>query len=174
MPTYQEQRHLPYSADQIFNLVADVEHYPAFLPWVLEARIIAKSENAFTADLDIGYKFIRETYRSEVILTPHKRIDIRYISGPFHHLTNYWIFTPCADSAEIQKTYQDVTQDATKGVNVDFYIDFAFKSSIFQSLMQTLFSEIVQRMIRSFEKRADHLYASSHHQHKEKQKCNVH
>lgn len=169
MPIYQEQRYLPYAADQIFNLVADVERYPTFLPWVLDARIVARSDHSFTADLDIGYKFVRETYRSEVILTPHERIDIRYISGPFHHLTNYWIFTPALlGGTGAQEPHQNTGQ----GVNIDFYIDFAFKSSIFQSLMQTLFSEVVQRMIRSFEKRADHLYGPLN-KHGEEKKCNA-
>jgi coenzyme Q-binding protein COQ10 len=142
MPTHAEKRILPYLPEQIFDLVANVERYPEFLPWVISTQIINRQENSFVADLTVGYKFISDSYRSEVVLYPHHRIDINYVNGPFKYLNNHWIFS----------------QYDEKHVEVDFYIDFEFKSSVLQGMMQTVFSEVVKRMIQSFEKRAAEIY----------------
>lgn len=142
MPTHAEKRLLPFRAKQIFDLVADVEKYPEFLPWVLSATILSKEENKFTADLEIGYKIIRTSYRSEVILTPDQTIDIRYINGPFQRLNNHWNFK------EINEEWMEV----------DFFIDFDFQSSYLQVVLQSAFSEVVKRMIQAFEKRAAEIY----------------
>ena len=142
MPIHAEKKILPYTAEQIFNLVADVEKYPEFLPWVSQARIINNKENNFVAELDIGYKALTSSYCSQVVLHPHSRIDINYINGPFRYLNNHWQFTPLNE----------------KLTTIDFYIDFEFQSSYLQLLMQSVFSEAVKRMIGSFEKRAASLY----------------
>lgn len=138
MPTHAERRVLPYSAEDMFNLVAGVEKYPEFLPWVISSTVKERKEASFLADLTVGYKFLRETYTSEVILTPYRRIDVNYLSGPFKKLNNHWIFESLSENS----------------VALDFYIDFEFKSSLLQSLMQTVFSEIIKQMIGAFEKRA--------------------
>lgn len=142
MPTHAEKRLLPFRAKQIFELVADVEKYPEFLPWVLSATILSKGDNKFTADLEIGYKIIRTSYRSEVILTPDQTIDVRYIIGPFQRLNNHWHFKEIND----------------KWMEVDFFIDFDFQSSYLQVILQSAFSEVVKRMIQAFEKRAFEIY----------------
>lgn len=142
MPTHAEKRILPYRAEQIFDLVTDVEKYPEFLPWVLSAKIIKRESDRFTADLEIGYKIIRASYRSEVVLTPHKTIDINYINGPFHYLNNHWNFRQLNE----------------KLMEVDFFIDFEFQSSYLQTLLQSAFGEVVRRMIQAFEKRAASIY----------------
>ncbi len=142
MPTHAEKRILPYRCEQIFDLVANVEAYPEFLPWVISARTISRKENGFIADLAVGYKFLSDSYRSEVILHPHHRIDVLYVNGPFKYLNNHWNFT----------------QVDEKHVEVDFYIDFEFKSGLLQNMMQTVFSEVVKRMIQAFEKRAAEIY----------------
>jgi len=79
MPRHSERRLLPYAPEILYAIVADVERYPEFLPWVLSADIIDKTDRGFLADLTVGYKIFQDTYRSEVILAPHQRIDIRYI-----------------------------------------------------------------------------------------------
>lgn len=142
MPTHAEKRILPYQVEQIFDLVADVEKYPEFLPWVLSAKIIQRTHDRFIADLEIGYKMIRTSYRSEVILTPHNAIDTHYMNGPFHHLNNHWAFTQLNE----------------KLMEVDFFIDFEFQSSYLQTLLQATFGEVVKRMIQAFEKRAAAIY----------------
>lgn len=142
MPTHAEKRILPFKAKQIFDLVADVEKYPDFLPWVISAKIISREDNKFIADLEIGYKIIRTSYRSEVILTPHQTIDINYVDGPFRYLNNHWHFK------ELGETLMEV----------DFFIDFDFQSSYLQILLQSTFTEVVKRMIQAFEKRAAEIY----------------
>ena len=150
MPCYKEKRVLPYTPEQLFSLVADVGRYPEFLPWILSTRLSDMSNHSstfssptqFTADVDVGYKIVRESYRSRVLLTPFERIDIEYISGPFKHLHNYWAFKPQANNT----------------VLVDFFIDFEFKSSMLHMVMQPLFSEAVSRLITAFETRAKNIY----------------
>lgn len=142
MPTHAEKRILPYRAEQIYDLIANVELYPEFLPWVQSTNVISRTENSFVADLAVGYKFLSDAYRSEVILHPHHRIDVLYVKGPFKHLNNHWIFTQLDE----------------KHVEVEFYIDFEFKSGLLQGMMQSVFSEVVKRMIHAFEKRAAEIY----------------
>jgi coenzyme Q-binding protein COQ10 len=142
MPTHAEKRILPFKAKEIFDLVADVEKYPDFLPWIISAKIISREDNKFIADLEIGYKIIRTSYRSEVILTPHQTIDINYVDGPFRYLNNHWHFKELDE----------------KLMEVDFFIDFDFQSNYLQVLLQSAFTEVVKRMIQSFEKRASEIY----------------
>jgi len=138
MPRHTEKRTLPYPPETLYAIVADVKRYPEFLPWVLEADIIKTTERGFLADLTVGYKLFQDTYRSEVVLTPHERIHIQYINGPFKHLHNHWVFTPAASNS----------------VDIDFFIDFEFQSSLFQSMIQSVFTEAVKKMITAFEERA--------------------
>ena len=138
MPRHTEKRTLPYPPETLYAIVADVKRYPEFLPWVLEADIIKQTDQGFLTDLTVGYKLFQDSYRSEVILTPHERIDIRYIKGPFKHLHNHWTFAP----------------SSSNGVDIDFFIDFEFQSSLFQSLIQSVFTDAVKKMITAFEERA--------------------
>lgn len=143
MPTHAEKRYLPYTHEKLFELVADVERYPEFLPWCVAARIRKRDGDAFFADLVIGFKMIRERYTSKVILDREgRRIDVQYTEGPFHHLNNHWIFTPADDG----------------GTNIDFYVDFEFRSKLLQKVIGALFNEAVRLMVASFEKRARQLY----------------
>jgi coenzyme Q-binding protein COQ10 len=143
MPTHAEQRYLPYRPDQLFDLVADVEKYPEFLPWCVASRIRKRDGDIFFADLVIGFKMIRERYTSRVGLDRQAmRIDVAYTEGPFHHLTNHWIFETAPDG----------------GTMIDFYVDFEFKSKLLQKVIGALFGEAVRLMVSSCEKRAGQLY----------------
>ncbi|CAA7625474.1 type II toxin-antitoxin system RatA family toxin [Magnetospirillum sp. UT-4] len=143
MPTHAEQRPLPFTPDQLFALVADVEKYPDFLPWCVAARIRKRDGDVFFADLVIGFKLVRERYTSKVVLNrAAMRIDVTYTEGPFHHLNNHWVFTPTADG----------------GTVIDFFVDFEFRSKLLQKLIGALFGEAVRLMVASFEKRARELY----------------
>ena len=145
MPTHAEKRYLPYTPDQLFELVADVERYPEFLPWCVAARIRKREGDVFFADLVIGFKMIRERYTSKVALDrPGNRIDVHYTEGPFHHLDNHWIFRPAEDG----------------GTNIDFFVDFEFRSKLLQKVIGALFNEAVRLMVASFEKRARQLYGA--------------
>ncbi len=143
MPTHAEERTVPFTPQQMYDLVADVGHYPEFLPWCVGARIRESSEALIVADLMIGYKMIRERFTSRVRLDPAgKRIDVRYIEGPFKYLENHWIF-----------------REHPEGCLVDFFVDFEFKSRFLQRVIQPFFNEAVKRMVRAFESRAEQLYS---------------
>lgn len=142
MPTHAEKRIVPYSPDQMYALVADVETYPEFLPWCVGARIKKREGNVLFADLMIGYKLIRERFTSRVELHPEEnRLDVTYTDGPFRYLNNHWAFIP---------------QD--RGCLIDFYVDFEFKNLVLQRVMGLFFNEAVRRMVQAFEDRAKALY----------------
>jgi len=145
MPTHAEKRVLPYTPDQLFDLVADVEKYPEFLPWCVAARIRRREGDVFHADLVIGFKMFRERFTSRVSLDFPRRVDVTYTDGPFKYLNNHWIFEPAPDG----------------GTVIDFYVDFEFHSKILQKLIGALFNEAVRLMVSAFEKRARHLYGST-------------
>ena len=142
MPTHAEQRVIGYSPEQVYNLVADVERYPEFLPWCLAARIRRRDEKLIVADLVIGFRMIRERFTSRVGLDEAgRRIDVVYAEGPFKYLNNHWVF-----------------EDHPEGCLIDFYVDFEFRSKLLQKMMEALFHEAVKRMVQSFETRAHALY----------------
>jgi coenzyme Q-binding protein COQ10 len=145
VPTHAEKRILPYTPDQLYALVAGVEHYPKFLPWCLGARIRERSERLMVADLIIGFKMFRERFTSKVTLNPEaKRIDVEYTDGPFKYLKNHWIFLP-----------------HSQGCEIDFYVDFEFRSKLLQKTIELLFNEAVRRMVGAFETRARQLYGEN-------------
>jgi coenzyme Q-binding protein COQ10 len=143
MPTHAEKRTVPHTPEQIFDLVADVERYPEFLPWCVACRIRRwEAPDRLVADLAIGFKMIRERFTSRVDLTRPNRIDVSYHEGPFRYLTNHWSFEA----------------DERGHCVIDFYIDFEFRSKGLQRAMGRLFNEAVQRMVNAFERRAAVLY----------------
>ncbi len=155
MPTHAQKKFLPYSAAQLYALVAEVEKYPQFLPWCLAARINKRTKNAdgpnthgydeLEAELVIGYKALRERFISRVQLYPHTRINVQYHDGPFKYLNNHWLFEPAK-------------QDGKAGCMIDFYVDFAFRNPLLQSMIQAIFSKAVAKMVSAFELRAQELY----------------
>jgi coenzyme Q-binding protein COQ10 len=142
MPTHAEKKLLPYSQEQLFDLVADIERYPEFLPWCVGARIRERNGNEIVGDLLIGYKMVRERFTSRVVLNRPGRIDVSYSEGPFKYLTNHWTFIPQPDG----------------GCLIDFYVDFEFRSKMLQKIMGMFFNEAVKRMVGAFETRAHQLY----------------
>ena len=142
MPTHAEKRVLPHTPKQMFDLVADIEKYPEFLPWCVATRIRERKDNLVTADMVIGFKVFREKFTSTVTCHRPGRIDVAYTKGPFKYLNNHWIFEPHGDGECL----------------IDFFVDFEFRSRLMQKAIGAVFNEAVQRMISSFEKRADQLY----------------
>ncbi len=150
MPSHAEHRKMPYSADQMYNLVADVASYPEFLPWCAAARIRSRTARGecevMEADLVISFKVFRERFGSRVTLwTDGSRIDTEYLDGPFRYLKSKWIFTPADDG----------------GCIVDFDVDFEFKNRVLQSVIGLVFNEAMHRIVHAFEKRAARLYGRS-------------
>ncbi len=141
MPTHAEKRFLPYTPEQVFDLVADIERYPEFLPWCVGARIRERRDNVILGDLLIGWRMVREKFTSRVTLNRPDRVDVEYAQGPFKYLKNHWVF-----------------ERQPGGCLVDFYVDFEFRSRMLQGVIATLFNEAVKRMVSAFEKRAKELY----------------
>ncbi|MAU47524.1 MAG: type II toxin-antitoxin system RatA family toxin [Rhodobacteraceae bacterium] len=149
MPTHSETKHLPYSAQQMYDLVADVASYPKFLPWTAAARIRSREDKGdhevMHADLVISFKVFRERFGSRVTLWPEdKRIDTEYLDGPFRHMISKWHFEDKAEG----------------GVDVHFFVDFEFKNRILQGAAGMFFYEAMQRIVRAFERRAAELYGA--------------
>jgi coenzyme Q-binding protein COQ10 len=142
MPRHSETRHLPYTPEQLFDLVADVGSYDEFLPWVVAVRIRSSSETETVADLIVGFSAFKERFTSKVVKHRPSRICVDYIEGPLKYLHNEWTFERAADG----------------GTNVGFSVDFAFKSRLFESLAGQMFDRALRQMTGAFEKRAAVLY----------------
>lgn len=147
MPSHAETKTLPYTAQQMYDLVADVGNYPKFLPWTAAARIRSTEDcgdhQVMLADLVISFKVFREKFGSRVTLWPEQmKIDTEYLDGPFHHLKSNWAF-----------------KDVEGGCEVSFYVDFEFKNRLLQGAAGMFFYEAMQRIVRAFERRASELYA---------------
>lgn len=142
MPTHAEKRILPYSREQLFDLVIDVERYHEFLPWCLGCRVRKRTEGLIVADMIIGFKVFREGFTSRVKHSRPDRIDVSYEDGPFKYLNNHWIFNDAGEG----------------GTEIDFYVDFEFRSRVLQAAIGAVFNEAVKRMIAAFEERAHDLY----------------
>ncbi len=134
---------VPYTADQMFQLVADVEKYPEFLPWCAALRVIERGETTLTADMVVAYSVFRERFRTRVVLDRvQKRIDVAYVNGPFRNLENRWRFTDKPESGSV----------------IDFEIDFEFKNFLLQATAQAVFDKAFARMSEAFVKRAEDVY----------------
>jgi coenzyme Q-binding protein COQ10 len=141
MPTHAEKQVVPYTPEQLFDLVADVGKYPQFLPWCVAARVRSQTRYELVADLTIGFGPFRETFTSRVTLNRPERIKVRYENGPFRYLNNQWDFRPHAG-----------------GTEVAFFVDFEFRSRILQAAIGVVFNEAVRRMVNAFRKRAREIY----------------
>ncbi|MBN8534905.1 MAG: type II toxin-antitoxin system RatA family toxin [Rhizobiales bacterium] len=150
MPRFETTRPVRHSPETMFNLVADIERYPDFVP-MCESLVIRRRSvddtgcTTLTADMAIGYKMIREVFTTRVVLQPSSaespaRILVSYIDGPFRHLENRWTFMPAED-----------------GCRVQFFIDYEFKSRTFQLLAGAVFEKVFRKMAEAFEARADAL-----------------
>lgn len=144
MPRHSETRLLPYSPEQMFDLVADVARYGEFLPWVAAVRVRSDSPTEMIADLVVGFKALRERFTSRVIKQRPDQLHVDYLEGPLSYLTNDWRFRP----------------DGKGGCEVDFTVDFAFRSRIFEALAGQVFDRALRRMIGAFEERAAKLYGA--------------
>ena len=144
MPTHAEKRVLPFTPEQLFAVVADIEKYPEFLPWCIATRVRRREGKVVHADMVIGFKMFRERFTTKDMLDPPGRIDVSYHDGPFKYLDNHWIFEPHGDGH----------------CELDFYIDFEFHSRLFQKMMGVVFNEAVRIMVSAFEKRARAIYGS--------------
>ncbi|MEE4154030.1 MAG: type II toxin-antitoxin system RatA family toxin [Erythrobacter sp.] len=145
MPGIHEKRQLPYSPEQMFDLVADVARYREFLPWVIATRVRRDSETEMLADMVVGFKSIRESFTSRVTKDRPHEILVHYVDGPLSDLDNRWIFRPYGlESCEIE-----------------FFVDFTFKNRMFEAIAGQYFDRAFRRMVAAFEERASQLYGET-------------
>lgn len=145
MPRHSETKHLPYTPEQLFDLVADVARYDEFLPWVSAVRVRSSSDTEIVADLIVGFNAFKERFTSRVTKDRPNHIVVDYVEGPLKYLKNEWRFDPSPDG----------------GTDVYFSVDFAFKSRIFETLAGQMFDRALRRMTGAFEQRAAVLYGSN-------------
>jgi coenzyme Q-binding protein COQ10 len=145
VPKHSETRRLPYTPEQMFDLVADVRRYAEFLPWVSAMRVRKETPDEALADMIVGFKGLRETFTSKVTKARPDSVHVEYIEGPLKYLHNDWRFRP----------------DGEGGCFVDFNVDFAFKNRMFEMLAGQVFGAALRKMIGAFEERAAELYGSS-------------
>ena len=147
MPTHSETKILKYKPEQMFDLVADVNSYPKFLPWCsasrIHSRIMIGKNEILEADLVISFKVFREKFASKVtLIRSENQILTEYINGPFKRMHSTWHFK----SLEF-------------GSEVSFYVDFEMKSAVLQKIVGVVFNEAMQRVLSAFENQAEALYA---------------
>jgi coenzyme Q-binding protein COQ10 len=150
MPTFSSKRRVEYSSEQMFDLVADVERYPEFVPLCQSLKVRQRTpapdgKEVVVADMTVSFKLVRETFTSKVTLDRRNlKILVEYLRGPFSHMENRWSFEPKADQA----------------CDVGFFISYDFKSRMLAMLMGTMFDAAFQRFASAFEKRADAVYGT--------------
>jgi coenzyme Q-binding protein COQ10 len=144
MPGIRETRGMPYTAEQMFDLVADVDRYPEFLPWVIATRVRSDSETEMVADMLVGFKALKEKFTSRVVKQRPEELRVTYVDGPLRDLDNVWRFRPVAGGCEI-----------------DFAVDFAFRNPLFEKIAGQYFDRAFRKMVSAFEERAAALYGSS-------------
>jgi coenzyme Q-binding protein COQ10 len=148
MPRFSSKRRVAHRADEMFDLVADVERYPEFVPLCKALKVRQRKQNGdgtetIVADMTVSFKLVKETFTSEVTLDrAGRKIDVRYLRGPFSSLENRWTFDPRGEEA----------------CDVGFFIAYEFKSRILAMLMGTMFDAAFARFSTAFEKRADVVY----------------
>ena len=149
MTSHSETKYLPYTAKEMFDLVADISSYPEFLPWCAAARVRKEMQKEYLAqieaDIVISFKVFREKFGSRVLLNTSKYIiETDYIDGPFRYLHSVWSFENCEEGCEVK-----------------FNVDFEFKNAMLQSIIGLVFNDAMQRIVRAFERRAADLYTIS-------------
>lgn len=145
MPGIREVRRLPYSAEQMFDLVADVARYPEFLPWIMATRVRSNNETEMIADMLIGFSAIREKFTSRVEKRRPDEIRVHYVDGPLRDLDNFWRFRDLGENA----------------CEIDFCVDFTFRNALFEKLAGQYFDRAFRKMVAAFETRAEELYGNS-------------
>ena len=145
MPSIRETRTLPWSAEQMFDLVADVKRYGEFLPWVIATRVRSDGETEMVADMVVGFNALREKFTSRINKIRPEMIDVVYVDGPMRELDNKWFFRPNPDG----------------GCTIDFTVDFNFRNALFEALAGKYLDRAFRKMVSAFEERAAALYGSS-------------
>lgn len=145
MAGHRERHHLPYTPQQLFDLVADVERYPDFLPWIAATRVVRREGNTVSVEMTVGTTVLRRRFLSKAVLDPPKRIDIRSQDSLFERYDQSWTFQPAENGGAI----------------VEFHIDFEFRSRLIQLLMGAFVEEAARTLVSAFRRRARQVYAKT-------------
>jgi coenzyme Q-binding protein COQ10 len=148
MPEFNTRKRVAFSARQMYELVADVERYPEFLPLCegleIKSRQVSRDGELLIAEMRVGYGAVKERFTSRVQLMPAgPTVRADYVDGPFRHLENRWTF-----------------RDVTDGCDVDFFISYEFKSAILGMLVGSVFDHAFRKFTTAFEERAYRVYGS--------------
>jgi coenzyme Q-binding protein COQ10 len=141
MPSIHEIRRLPFSAEQMFDLVADVGRYGEFLPWVVATRVKSDDGHEMVADMLVGFKMLREKFTSRVVKQRPGTLTVHYLDGPMRDLDNAWEF-----------------RDTPEGCEIEFNVSFTFRNPLFENLAGQYFDKAFRKMVAAFEERAAQLY----------------
>lgn len=145
MPKIRVSETLPFTCQEMYDVVVDVESYPQFLPWCSHSRVWDKKDDQFVAELTVSFKGVREKFQTLDEIVPNRKVTITLKSGPFRHLISTWEFRPLEGSR----------------TKVDFFIDFKFSNRMKEMLMGPVFTQISKQMIQAFKRRAMTLYRNN-------------
>jgi coenzyme Q-binding protein COQ10 len=143
VPEYRDQRFVPYTPQQVFDVVLDIDRYQEFLPWCVASEVldVYPEENKLFASVTAGYALYGETYVSKVTFKKYNWIEARYIEGPFEHLETRWILTP-----------------QPQGCLLEFYVSFAFKKGLMNTLASHMMDQVSTKMVKAFVQRVFEIY----------------
>lgn len=131
-----------FTPEQMYTLVADMDRYPEFIPWIVKARKYDVKEDRFMSEMTFAFKGLRETFHTQDFIVPNESIRIQLVSGPFRDLESEWRFSP-----------------AEGGARIDFFINFSFKNRLLDFTLGPVFGEASKRMVEAFKQRATEIYA---------------
>jgi coenzyme Q-binding protein COQ10 len=149
MPRFTTKRRVRHPASDMFGLVADIEHYPEFVPLcrsikVGQRRTVGEGIETLRSEMTVAYKMISETFVTRVTLDkPRLQIHVQYLEGPFRQLENRWTFRPLGEDAS----------------EIEFFISYEFRSRTLGFLMGSMFDTAFRRFAEAFERRADVVFA---------------
>ncbi len=137
MPSLVRQALLPYPARSVYEIVNDVVRYPEFLPWCMAVEIVAESAKEIVATLELGFRGVRQSFTTRNVLTPHERIELSLVSGPFTHFHGFWHFT---------RLGQD------EGCKLELHLDFRFSDarSLLHRTLDSVFSHAGDKLVDAF------------------------
>ena len=142
MTSISKSAAVSHSAEQMYELVNDVEAYPSFLPWCTDSSIISRGDDYMTASISLAKGKVRQTFTTRNTMLPGRRIEISLLKGPFKHLEGYWLFEPKDDHS----------------CHVYIKMDFEFSNKLVRLALEKIFSHIINTLIETFTRRADQIY----------------
>jgi ribosome-associated toxin RatA of RatAB toxin-antitoxin module len=145
MKTVQKSVLIWYTAQEMFDLVVDVDHYPQFLPWCDQARVLDRFDNGMTAEIGIAFAGIHQKFVTRNTHVPGREVHVKLVSGPFSDLDGHWTFTPVGEAGE-------------RACRIDLLLEYGFKNLALAALVGPVFDKIASTMVEAFVKRAEQVH----------------